>query len=93
MNGTKLLFSVGQLSSRHQFSFHSLRLRSLLHTCSPWMNQDKSTNKKEPFNEQPHMRIMAKAAAKEKGMLLGESQYKSIFFHFSSRSDELHDVS
>lgn len=65
MNSMKLVFYAGHLSSQSQF-----HLRSLLHTCSPLMNQDKSANKDQPFHEQPHMRIMAKAAAKEKGMHL-----------------------
>lgn len=65
MKGTNLVLAIGRLSSRHQ---PSLQQRLLLHTCLPLMNQEKSLEKPEKFDEQPHMRITAKAAAKEKGM-------------------------
>ncbi len=76
MKGVKLLFHFRQLSSsstRHAFHRNSFEQRSLLHTCLPLMNQEKSAQKKESnkstgSDEQPHMRIEAKASAKDKGM-------------------------
>ena len=87
MKGTNLLLAIGRLSYRHQLYSQSLQQRLLLHTCLPLMNQEKP----EKFDEQPHMRISAKAAAKDKGMDLEENTDRSM--RFFSRSSQLYDVS
>lgn len=75
-----LLLTMARLSSRHE-------QRAFIHTCLPLMNQKKS----EEFDEQPHMRVAAKAAAKEKGLYFEESNVQSM--RSLSRSRQLYDVS
>ncbi len=65
MKSTKLLIDICRLSS--------LSNKRLVHTCLPLMNKEKSSkekysNKSDAFDEQPHMRIEAKAATEEKRM-------------------------
>ncbi len=65
MKSTKLLFLICRLSS--------LSKKRLLHTCLPLMNKEKSSKEKyssksDEFDEQPHMRIEAKATTEEKRM-------------------------
>ncbi len=76
MKSTKLLFHLRYLSSpstQYLLYINSLQQRRLLHTCLPLMNKEKSSdrkdsNKSDGFQEQPHMRIEAKATTEEKRM-------------------------
>ena len=71
----KIFFHFRHLSTaeyaRHTDS--ALQSRCLIHTCLPVMNQEKSAQQDKPdqLDEQPHMRIEAKAAAEEKGKSFG----------------------
>ncbi len=65
MKSTRFLFHVRYLPSSST--------RHLLHTCLPLMNKEKSSDKKDAnksdgSQEQPHMRIEAKALAGDKSM-------------------------
>lgn len=67
MKSTKLLFRICSLSSSTSRNF--FQQRYLLHTCSPYFNKENSSSKKsDGSEEQPHMRVEAKAAAEEKRM-------------------------
>jgi hypothetical protein len=76
MKTMKLLFYIRHLpssSTRHLLHTNSLQQRCLLHTSFPLMNKEKSSEKvdsapRHGSEEQPHMRIEAKAAAEEKGL-------------------------
>ena len=59
------MFHVRHLSTiRHALPMNSFQQRCLIHTCVPLMNQ----NKPGQFDEQPHMRVQAQAAAENKGI-------------------------
>jgi hypothetical protein len=74
MASKQLLFHIRHLSlssTKHVLDINSFQQRCLLHTSLPLMNKEKSSEKKDATqrggsNEQPHMRVEAKAAAAEK---------------------------
>lgn len=69
MKSTKLLFNIRYLTSpatKYFFEWNSVQSRCLLHTCLPLMNKDMA--KIDSTEEQPHMRIEAKAIMEHKRM-------------------------
>ncbi|CAF1077509.1 unnamed protein product [Adineta steineri] len=90
----KLLFHIRYISpsmTKQLLHSNSFQQRSLLHTCVPLLNKEKlpdksNSSKKEKFDEQPHMRIESKAAAREK------NPYKYMMYHEIYSEKELHSV-
>ncbi len=69
MINTKLLSHIHYLTSpttKYLLQVNSIQPRCLLHTCSPLLN--KNVVKNDLAEEQPHMRIEAKATAEHKRM-------------------------
>lgn len=86
MKSVKVLFYIRHLSwssTQQFFHINSFQQRCFLHTCLPLMNQEKSSDKSDGSQEQPHMRIEAKAAAKGKGIYTYTfSNYLIIFLKY-----------
>ncbi len=69
MNSSKLFYHIRYLVSpttKYSLQWNSIQSRCLLHTCLPLMNKDMV--KIDRVEEQPHMRIEAKAIIEQKRM-------------------------